>query len=213
MWVLVACRWSRPPGMRLLRRRVGTMRGSVGGLGWIISLIIGIVPLRSPGSMALMGLNRRQEDVVDQILATLKDKTFAGAFSAIITPSVISLCTTIASKLGEDPQSRTVATVLPESMPYTEPVPEGVTIAYCNATVEITPPENNKLVKQFGWKPKPNTIEKDVWVDWLSPALDTGLMKCKPDPEVVGSGLESVQAAVDKMCGGVSATKLVVEFS
>lgn len=37
-------------------------------------------------------------------------------------------------------------------------------------------------------------------------------MKCKPDPEIVGNGLEYVQEAVDLMAKGVSAKKLVVKL-
>ena len=37
-------------------------------------------------------------------------------------------------------------------------------------------------------------------------------MKCKPDPEVVGEGLEYVQEALDRMAKGVSAKKLVVKL-
>lgn len=71
---------------------------------------------------------------------------------------VLPKCLDIAARLGKDPSSRVVASVLPESMPYTEPVPDGVRIAYCNSTVEITP--DKKLAKLFGWKAKPNAIEQ-----------------------------------------------------
>lgn len=99
----------------------------------------------------------RADNVVEQIVTTLKDKPFAGVFSAIFMGDVLPKCLDIAAKLGKDPASRVVASVLPESMPYTEPVPEGVRIAYCNSTVEITP--DKKLAKLFGWEAKPNNIE------------------------------------------------------
>lgn len=66
-----------------------------------------------------------------------------------------------------------------------------------------------------------------VW-DWLTGGLANGSIKCKPDPEVVGHGLEACQAAVDRMetgllstfvtgkaerhPGAVSARKVVVEI-
>ncbi|KAK4504256.1 hypothetical protein PRZ48_005172 [Zasmidium cellare] len=155
--------------------------------------------------------DHRSENVVEQIINTLKDKDFAGVFSAIfLGGDVLPKCTEIASRLGKDPASRVVATVLPDSMPYTEPVQDGVRIAYCNSTVEIMPAK--KLAKQFGWEKKPNSIEQDVWVNWLPAALEKGLMKCKPDPEVVGQGLEKIQDAVDIIGAGVSAKKIVVEL-
>lgn len=52
----------------------------------------------------------------------------------------------------------------------------------------------------------------DVWINWLPAALEKGQMKCKPDPEVVGQGLESIQLAVDTIGAGVSAKKIVVEL-
>jgi hypothetical protein len=38
-------------------------------------------------------------------------------------------------------------------------------------------------------------------------------MKCKPDSQVVGEGLEYVQEALDLMAKGVSAKKLVVKLN
>jgi len=37
-------------------------------------------------------------------------------------------------------------------------------------------------------------------------------MQCKPEPVVVGQGLESLQEAVDRWGEGVSAQKIVVEI-
>jgi len=51
-----------------------------------------------------------------------------------------------------------------------------------------------------------------VW-SWLTEALANGSVKCKPDAEVVGHGLEAIQGAVDRMGKGVSAKKLVVEIA
>ena len=48
---------------------------------------------------------------------------------------------------------------------------------------------------------------------WMPAALANGSLKCKPDPKVVGQGLEKIQEACDLIGKGVSATKLVVELS
>ncbi|KIX92674.1 uncharacterized protein Z520_11526 [Fonsecaea multimorphosa CBS 102226] len=46
---------------------------------------------------------------------------------------------------------------------------------------------------------------------WLETALEDHRMQCMPAPEVMGKGLESVQAAMDKLASGtVSGRKLVV---
>jgi len=57
-----------------------------------------------------------------------------------------------------------------------------------------------------------NEVGPAIWGKWLTPALASGLMKCKPDPFVIGHGLESLQAACDKLKAGVSATKVCVEI-
>ncbi|KAG2004016.1 hypothetical protein GB937_009255 [Aspergillus fischeri] len=41
-------------------------------------------------------------------------------------------------------------------------------------------------------------------------SLENGRLKPKPDPEVVGKGLEQIQGAVDTLKKGVSARKIVV---
>ncbi|KAF2768831.1 GroES-like protein [Teratosphaeria nubilosa] len=48
---------------------------------------------------------------------------------------------------------------------------------------------------------------------WMSRALADGSLQCKPDPYVIGEGLESVQAGIDMVRNGVSATKVVVRLS
>lgn len=43
-------------------------------------------------------------------------------------------------------------------------------------------------------------------------ALKSGQLQPKPDPEVVGKGLESIQAGLERLKKGVSATKLVIQY-
>jgi NADPH:quinone reductase-like Zn-dependent oxidoreductase len=53
---------------------------------------------------------------------------------------------------------------------------------------------------------------KKVFGDFLPQALANGSFRAKPDPQVVGKGLENLQAACDKLKAGVSATKIVVSL-
>ncbi len=46
----------------------------------------------------------------------------------------------------------------------------------------------------------------------MTAALANGSLKCKPDPHVVGQGLEAIQEACDMMGKGASAQKFVVEI-
>lgn len=57
-----------------------------------------------------------------------------------------------------------------------------------------------------------NEVGDTIWGHWITEALANGTLKPKPDPVVVGQGLESLQEALDKMGAGVSAQKLVVEL-
>jgi len=55
-------------------------------------------------------------------------------------------------------------------------------------------------------------IGKAVWKNFVPEALENGRLKTKPDPLVVGKGLDKVQDGFDKLKVGVSATKVVVEL-
>jgi hypothetical protein len=60
---------------------------------------------------------------------------------------------------------------------------------------------------------KHNKVGPAIWDEWLTQALANGSMKCKPEPNIVGRGLESVQLALNLQAQGVSAQKLVVNLS
>ncbi|PVH70338.1 GroES-like protein [Cadophora sp. DSE1049] len=109
-------------------------------------------------------------------------------------PETIQACAQIASQLGDSPKNKFVATSLAHSMKFEGEVPEGVTIGYC-----------------WGDTLKHNEVGPAIWDRWLTPVLANGSMKCKPEPKVVGKGLESIQEAIDLQFRGVSAKKLVVE--
>lgn len=53
-------------------------------------------------------------------------------------------------------------------------------------------------------------VGKSVFADFLGEALEKGVYRCKPDPMVVGHGLEKLQDALDAQKKGVSAKKVVL---
>ncbi|KAJ4343986.1 hypothetical protein N0V95_006471 [Ascochyta clinopodiicola] len=55
-----------------------------------------------------------------------------------------------------------------------------------------------------------NEVGGAIYRDFLPSALAEGRYKCAPEPVVVGTGLEHVQTALDRIKKGVSAQKLVV---
>lgn len=55
-----------------------------------------------------------------------------------------------------------------------------------------------------------NAVGPMLWEDFLPSALADGRYRATPEPLIVGSGLESIQPALDALRNGVSARKLVV---
>ncbi|KAJ3540960.1 hypothetical protein NM208_g4822 [Fusarium decemcellulare] len=134
-----------------------------------------------------------KDNAVDDIVETLQGKgELAGIYNAIFTEPTIKACATIAAKLKG---TKSVGTVLGPGMPVPGDMPDGVEILV-----------NNNV--HFG----DTETGRALWVDWLAGALEDGSMKCKPNPEVVGKGIEKIQDAVDAMGKGVSGKKLVVEL-
>ena len=57
-----------------------------------------------------------------------------------------------------------------------------------------------------------NDVAQPVWETFVTPALQAGILKCLPEPLIVGTGLEYIQEAMQKNKAGVSAKKVVVEL-
>ena len=57
---------------------------------------------------------------------------------------------------------------------------------------------------------KDKDLGKAIYNDFLPVALKSGRIKPAPKANVVGNGVEHIQAAVDKLKAGVSASKVVV---
>ncbi|QIW98717.1 hypothetical protein AMS68_004235 [Peltaster fructicola] len=132
-------------------------------------------------------------DVVEQIVMYMQGKKSAGVFDAVMPPESILACNVIAHRSDG---FKHVGTVLPEPFPLPEGRPSDVTTSY-----------------NWGSWLKENEVGDAVWVDWIPQALADGSLKCKPDAHIVGKGLDDIQGAIDLYAkGGISATKLVVDF-
>lgn len=57
-----------------------------------------------------------------------------------------------------------------------------------------------------------NDIADSVWKDFVTPALQSGKLKCLPPPLVVGNGLGAIQRGLEMSKTGVSGAKLVVSL-
>lgn len=119
------------------------------------------------------------------IISALKGKKLAGALDCIGGPACVSCVSIVHAVSG----SGAVAT----------------TKGGCD-----DPPEGVTVKRIFGTTLKDNFVGPAIYQDFLPKALADGSFVPNPKPRVVGSGLESVQMAVDEMGRGVSAEKLVV---
>ncbi|KAF3770207.1 GroES-like protein [Cryphonectria parasitica EP155] len=139
--------------------------------------------------------------VLDKIVAALEGQgESVGVFAAMLgfdfatLPASLTRLAGLADRLGG--RRKHLATVFPPGVLPPLQLPEGVEMSF-NTCMDVSR----------------DPCGKAVWEDWLPGALADGSMKCKPDAEVVGKGLESVQKAVDLVAKGVSAKKLVVDLS
>lgn len=48
--------------------------------------------------------------------------------------------------------------------------------------------------------------------NWMAKALADGTLQPTPNPEIVGEGLDAIQAGIDRVRKGVSATKVVIKL-
>jgi NADPH:quinone reductase-like Zn-dependent oxidoreductase len=71
-------------------------------------------------------------------------------------------------------------------------------------------PEGVESAFVMGCSLKTTNIGHAIYADFLPEALEKGQFKPTPPPLVVGHGLESIQAAMDRQRQGVSARKVVV---
>ena len=79
------------------------------------------------------------------------------------------------------------------------------------ATVLLPPKEiasNVKVGHIFAIDP----ITHPLWANYITTALEHGLLKCLPEPLIVGKGLENIQEGLYVNKRGVSAQKVVIEL-
>nr|OQO23661.1 hypothetical protein B0A51_08488 [Rachicladosporium sp. CCFEE 5018]OQO28384.1 hypothetical protein B0A51_04877 [Rachicladosporium sp. CCFEE 5018]OQO28569.1 hypothetical protein B0A51_05616 [Rachicladosporium sp. CCFEE 5018] len=138
--------------------------------------------------------NYKRPGIVDEIVQKIDaaGKSLAGAFGAHLWTA--NDCAQVVRRLGDSVEhTRAVGTVIPEGYGFSVPEdwPEGV---------------------KFCWLFNKSDAAEWVWREWITKALADGRMKCKPDADVVGKGLEFVQEALDRWSQGVSASKIVVEL-
>lgn len=132
-------------------------------------------------------LDRRSGSIREDILAALEGKKLAGTLDCI-GGEAWAACLDVVGR-HEDGSKLVITT----KHGYPEPA-KGLSIKNMFATTI-----------------KDNEVGKAIYEDFLPKALEEGTFVPAPEPDVVGKGLESIQAAVDLYRGGTpSAKKWVV---
>ncbi|KAI9686298.1 MAG: hypothetical protein M1820_010672 [Bogoriella megaspora] len=129
----------------------------------------------------------KKDNVVDELVEALRSKEFAGVYDAIGFHGAIQNCVEIASRL-DGKKMVVTAQHVPEDLSH-----DGIGVEFV-----------------VGDSTRDDDIGKAVYVDFLPEALAEGSFLPAPEPEVVGHGLEHIQAAIDTWKKGVSAKKIVV---
>lgn len=131
--------------------------------------------------------NYHDEDVEDQIVKALKDKTVAGAYHAVGADGAVQACARIVDRTKGKAIVVTVRGVPDEGIP---------------SSVRAKAISSSGIFN--------NDVGPYIWRKFLPKALQTGTIVPKPDPLCVGEELRSVQLGLDKQKAGVSAAKVVV---
>lgn len=135
---------------------------------------------------AVAALDYKDPTIVDDVVKAIQAAggEFAGIYDAIATEDSFKYTFAIAEKMGVP----NVAGTLP---PPEKGAPE--TVKYGNVFAI-------------------NEINKPLWENFVSQALEAGKLLAVPEPLVVGKGLESVQKGMDTNKAGVSAKKVIIEL-
>ncbi|GAM87679.1 hypothetical protein ANO11243_057060 [Dothideomycetidae sp. 11243] len=131
-------------------------------------------------------------DAVQQVLTAIKstDAEFAGIFDAVAGPPSFKAVFEIAQQAAG---RKRISFVLPPP----DDRPDDVEIFNINSPNAATTESN---------------IGKPVWQDYVPQALEKGVLRCLPEPLIVGKGLESLYKGMQTSKQGVSAKKVVVEL-
>ncbi|KAI9731740.1 MAG: hypothetical protein M1834_004529 [Cirrosporium novae-zelandiae] len=137
---------------------------------------------------ASQAFDYHSKTIVDELVAALNGKIVAGVFDSIGVNGVFETC---ADVLLKTKGNKFIATCKPPP----EKIPDGVSTKFI-----------------FGSSLKNNEVGDAIYANFLPKALAEGKYIVAPDPEVVGKGLEYIQAGFDLQKKGMSAKKVVISL-
>ena len=106
------------------------------------------------------------------------------------------------------------------SFPVPQPAPENwpiltTAVSYMSGMTSIWVKSKTRGIRTcsiFGSSLLYNEVGKAIYVDFLPRALAEGAYIAAPEPQVIGKGLENIQAGYDLQRKGVSAKKIVISL-
>ncbi|OAL33189.1 hypothetical protein AYO20_07506 [Fonsecaea nubica] len=158
--------------------------------------VVGVCSQRNHDMVRSLGaeecFDQGDPNIVESVISYLKSQgqEVVGAYDAISTsPTLQPLCEILHGCGGR----KFIASVFPGAEQH--------------AKHDVSIVTNLATVGDFA-----TGLAPAIW-SWLETALEDHRMQCMPPPELMGTGLESVQAAMDELAGGtVSGRKLVVRL-
>ncbi|MCJ1324952.1 hypothetical protein MMC10_001614 [Thelotrema lepadinum] len=150
--------------------------------------------------------------VVADLVAAFKDRQTAGALS--MGYGSAEACLDVLSKCKGDKVLSMATYPGPKDVPTRFVIPQ-MAYHYLGGKLSIAVKAKTRGIRTdyiYGTTLAYNGVGKAVYEDFLPQALAQGSYVASPQAEVVGTGLESVNMAIDRLKEGVSAKKIVVRL-
>lgn len=161
---------------------------------------------RSLGAKACFDYH--DDDVEKQILKAMEGKTVAGAYHASGGKEAVRACARVVDEAKGKAIVVSVAGELEEGVPESVRVKGSKFFFWLSLLLLIWDVLTSSLVGANAiWD---NDVGEFIWRQFLPVALEKGTIVPKPDAQIVGEELRSVQLGLDKQKEGVSAKKIVV---
>ncbi|TVY76479.1 Dehydrogenase orsE [Fusarium oxysporum f. sp. cubense] len=99
----------------------------------------------------------------------------------------------------------------PESYRITVPILEA--IGHGNLATVLPGPEKIPVTSKSSYVEGINTMVHPLWEDYIGSALEQGVLKCVPEPYIIGDSLDSVEEGCKLNQQGISAKKVVITLT
>ena len=161
---------------------------------------------------ASLAFDYNSKTVVNDLVHAFEGKSTAGAIS--IGARAAENCLDVLDKCKGDKILSMASYPVPQPAPKNFPI-LSTAVAYMSGMANIWVKSKMRGIRTafiFGSSLLYNEVGKVIYVDFLPRALAEGAYVAAPEPQVVGKGLESIQAGYDIQRKGVSAKKIVISL-